>query len=217
MASVRMSNQLRANITQQGEGIFLTSIQRLQNNLADDIHDRAAAEYIAKEITPHILNMRPEWMGNVAEITYSIRYQLTSSNNPKETFKFDTEALLKKVRIPKILGLYVVGYGQIKSLYVPDKFEFSYGLVQEVTKWQTAIADTEAERRKFMNELKKILKRCNTLKQFLDVWPQGENLISPTVLAKLHARPVREKKEPMLSEEASVELSVTLLKRKLMS
>lgn len=217
MSSVRMSETIRKQIVYTGDQIFNASEARLFNKLASDIHDRAAAEYVAVEFTPHIKNFPTQWLVSAANVSYSIKYYLGPEPATEMEYSFSEESLMIPVRIAKILGFYSTTYGNTTLLTIPKSFVFSLELSSEISKWRQAIQDTHKEKVAFMDELKSILQRCNTLKQFLDTWPQGENLVSANILAKLNERPVREKKEPMLTEEASVALSTTLLKRTLMS
>jgi len=214
MSSVRMSEKLRERIVQKGQSIFNTSVARLQNNLAADFHDRAATEYIRSEINQFIPDIPDNWCAKIDHVTYKINYQL---NALLTQWSWTEETLVKKQTIPKIYGLYSEGFGDSKTLNIPDKFQFSQKLMDELSTWRTAIHKANSEKTEFMDELKRILKRCNTLKQFLDTWPQGENIVPAEILAKLNEKPVREKKEPLITEEASVALSTTLLKRTLMS
>ena len=214
MSSVRMSEKLRERIVQNGEAIFTASDKRARGNLAKDIHDRAAAEYVKAEL--HIIAGIPAaFHGNVSHVSYKLKYKL--EGDATHEMSWNEAPLLKKITIPKIYDIYSESYGNSKVLNIPPSFVFSESLGEEVSKWRLAIRKVELERKDFMDELKRILKRTNTLKQFLDAWPQGENLVPNDVLAKLNEKPVREKKEPLMTEEASVALSTTLLKRTLMS
>jgi hypothetical protein len=66
----------------------------------------------------------------------------------------------------------------------------------------------------FINELSSILERCNTLKQFLNAWPQGENLVPADVMRTYNAPPEK-RVNPLehIAPEVSTELSVALLKQ----
>ncbi len=214
MSSVRMSDKLRERIIRKGEAIFSASLVRLNGNLATDFHDRAATEYIESEIKQFISDIPTKWCSDINRVTYQIIYMVELRPT---AWSWSEESLAKRLIIPKIYGLYSEGFGDSKTLNIPIDFNFSEGLESELTKWRKAIRDTNSEQKLFLDELKRIVKRCNTLKQFLDTWPQGENIVPPEILAKLNEKPVREKKEPLLTEEASVALSTTLLKRTLMS
>lgn len=208
-----MSEKLRDRIISKGNGIFSASMNQLQSKLAGDIHDRAAAEYVKAHLEC-IAGIPDAFKGKVNQVTYSLNYILDGTT---VEYAWNCEALNKSIIVPKIYGLYDESFGNSKILNIPKDFIVSQGIRDEVSVWRQAIHNTNAEQNKFMTELKRILKRTNTLKQFLDTWPQGENLVPPDVLAKLNEKPVREKKEPLITEEASVELSTTLLKRTLMS
>jgi hypothetical protein len=214
MSSIRMSETLRERIVRQGEAIFTASDERVRGNLAKDIHDRAANEFVHSELSI-IAGIPDKWMGKVDHISYKLKYKL-EGNDATHEMSWSETGLLKKIKIPMIYTLYSESYGDSKILNVPNGFLFSEGLSDEVGNWRNAVRRVEAERKTFLDELKRILKRTNTLKQFLDTWPQGENLVPNDVLAKLNEKPVREKKEPLMTEEASVALSTTLLKRTLM-
>lgn len=214
MSSVRMSEKLRIRIKQKGDQIFAVSSNRLNGNLAKDFHDRAATEYINTEMS-FSAEIPDKWTAKIDNVTYTINYLVNGTLLTE--MAFSQRSLIKKITIPKIYGLYSENFGDSKILDIPKGFKFSQGLCDEISKWRQAIRLAHDEQHAFTSELKRILTRCNTLKQFLDTWPQGENLVPPEVLAKLNEKPVREKKEPLMTEEASVALSTTLLKRTLMS
>ena len=215
MASVRMSNDLRKRIINNGNRLFDKSINVLQETLAGDIHDRAAKEFVDFKFKKYIDLVPDEWIDTIGRVNYKIKF--TVGEGEESVYSFNDETLIKTLKIVRLHGLYSYGFGNPHILNIPDGFTFSQGLSDEVTKWRSKIMATSLEQTTFINELKGILKRCNTIKQFLDTWPQGENIVPSDILTKLNVKPIREKKVPLITEEASVALSTTLLKRTLMS
>jgi len=218
MASVRMSGKLREQIVSNGNKIFDASDKRARDSLAKDFHNRAASEYttaLLKTFNTYT-NFPDEWISKVGHVSFKITYELLEGT-AKQEMSWNEMGLQKTIKVPKLYGIYRESYGGAKILDIPITFTFSQELSAEVSNWRNAIRKVESERKDFINELKRILRRTNTLKQFLDTWPQGENLVPPSVLATLNEKLIRTKKEPLMTEEASVALSVTLLKRTLMS
>lgn len=217
MSSVRMSKVIRDKIIKTGDELFEKSLHKLHEALATDFHDRIAAEYIQYEFATYLSVVPDHWKQTVSQVTYAIDYNIGHVNGVTTEFAFDKMTLLKRPEIIKIDKMFNEGFGKIYTLCIPTEYQFAASLSLEITEWRNEIRKTHNEQEEFMDELKNILNRCNTIKQFLDIWPQGENLTPPDILARLNEKPLREKPEPILTEEASVTLSQTLLKRTLMS
>lgn len=216
MASVRMSNTLRVKIENAASFLFTKSTNKIVASFATDFHDRAAKEFVAVEFQPHISagNIPIQYLTNINQVTYKINYVM--GNAPTE-YAWDSETLINPIKIIKLYDFYSEGFGKSKILTIPDGFSFSKGLEQELSDWRNKLADCRVEESDFMAEIKRITKRCNTVKQFLDTWPQGENLLPAEILRNFNKKPEKREKIPIITEEASITLSATLLKRTIMS
>lgn len=216
MASVRMSNSLRKQIKNAAENLFLKSKDIIIKSFATDFHDRAAREYVAVEFQPHISagNIPIQYLANVNRVSYAINYHV---NAEQAEYAWDEEVLVNPIKIIKLYDFYSEGYGKAKILSVPKTFDFSQELQNELTVWRKKLRECHEEETAFMDEIKRITERCNTVKQFLDTWPQGENLLPDGVLRVFNKKPEKREKIPIITEEASITLSATLLKRTIMS
>ena len=69
----------------------------------------------------------------------------------------------------------------------------------------------------FRSSITEVLEQCTTLKQFLEIWPQGDHLVPDEYLQKHKEKVVRKTAapKPQLSNEKRAELSVSLLRAKL--
>ena len=69
----------------------------------------------------------------------------------------------------------------------------------------------------FRDSIIAVLEQCTTLKQFLEIWPQGDHLVPDEYLQKHKEKVVRNTTatKPQLSDEKRAELSVSLLRAKL--
>lgn len=216
MASVRMSNDLRKRIKKAAQQLFEKSLQKIENSFATDYHDRVAQEFVIVEFQPHIVvgNIPLQYLDKVNRVTYKINYPIGST---EAEYSWDEEVLVNPIKIIKLYDYYSEGYGNAKILTIPGTFQFSLALQTELGNWRTKLQDCRKEESDFMDEITRITSRCNTVKQFLDTWPQGENLLPADVLQKFNKKPEKREKIPMITEEASVTLSATLLKRTIMS
>ena len=103
------------------------------------------------------------------------------------------------------------------NIYQPKEyFECSDALYQEYADYQSKIDKLKNEQKEFRDKIKSIVKRCNTLKQFLQVWPQGENLVPENVLKKYHA-PTEKRVNPAEEIEIDDSLSAALIRRKVIN
>lgn len=214
MASVRMSNNLRKQIENAATNLFLKSKEKIRAAFPKDFHDRAAREYVNYKFVPQIPTIPEEYLVKINQVTYSIKYLVNES--PIE-YDWDSETLLNPLQIIKLYDFYSEGFGKAKLLTIPKGFNFSAELQDELTVWRKKLRDCHEEESAFMAEIKRITTRCNTIKQFLDTWPQGENLLPAETMRAFNVKPEKREKVPIITEEASVTLSATLLKRTIMS
>ena len=214
MASVRMSNSLRSKIRSTAQGLFANSSNTIRDSFAKDFHDRAAREFVEYQFTPHMSIMPAEYTATINRVTYYINYAV---ENQEAEYAWDEEILLNPIKIIKIYDYYSEGYGNGKILSIPKEFEFSQILRNELSLWRKKLRDCQTEESEFLDEITRITTRCNTVKQYLDTWPQGENLLPAEILQTFNKKPEKREKVPIITEEASVTLSATLLKRTIMS
>jgi hypothetical protein len=220
MASVRMSEKLREEIMNNAHKIFSNSAEKAQASLPELFHDRAIQEYYTAAFKLYIDKIPAEWKNTVNKISYKMEYVL--ANDSLKTIQHMTwseVAIIKPVTIPMLHLIYRETYGGTRICNIPNTFDFSDELKTELGFFRDRCRKVADEEESFCNNLKAILRRTNTLKQFTDVWPQGENLIPAYALAALNEKTTRVKKDndQILSEEVSKSLSTTLLKRTLMS
>lgn len=218
MSSVRMSNNLRKQIEIAAKALFIKSEHKIRTSFAVDYHDRAAKEFVDTEFKPHITagNIPIQYLAKINAVTYKMPYKVNEGGGII-VYDWSDEALLNPIEIIKLFDYYSEGFGKAKVLTIPPKFKFSMVLQDELSTWRRKIRTCNEEENDFMTEIKRITSRCNTIKQFLDTWPQGENLLPADVMRAFNTKPKKREKVPLITEEASVTLSATLLKRTIMS
>jgi hypothetical protein len=214
MASVRMTNDLRKIINDQAGNVFDGAVARAEKQIDPMLNDRLAMEYwnvVLKDYTDKLPN---PWMCQVERLTCEVKY--IDIQGAIEEYNIYTERLMKPLAVPKIIDL-VEEDDRGWTLSIPDNFMFSETIVDEVTKWQNKINKVFAEQLAFEKNIKNILERCNTLKQFFDLWPQGENLVTASIMSDYNKANVVKKKDPIITEEVAQELSTSLLKQTLIN
>lgn len=73
--------------------------------------------------------------------------------------------------------------------------------------------------REYKDTIDDLLKRCNTLKQLLEIWPAAENLIPQHLIVKLHEKVTRKQRAQQVKEEIHFnadEINKVVLTAKLM-
>jgi len=189
MANVRLSESIRDKINNNAHNLFNKALERNQEKLADDFFDRLAEEIIDIKINSLDVMQR-------APINIWPKEWTVLINQLYCTFPYDGEQistgyveLIKKYRVPKCSNL-ISGYGRDR-LEVKN-FQPSHALLNEYLKIHLKDQEILQERSAFCDQIRNILRQCNTLKQFLDAWPQGENLVPPEVMRK-HNEPTQKR------------------------
>lgn len=213
MASVRMSETLRSNIKLKANQLFQPAIEKAEGKLAKDYYQRLFDHLYEIKVSNHYMfkkipiNDWPlEWLETAKGFTVVIddhgnatKYRITSLN-------------LSNKQIPKCADEWPVNWNSILDFKSIN--DCNSDLITEYRNYQAGIKKEENKRRNFINELSSILERCNTLKQFLNAWPQGENLVPADVMRTYNAPPEK-RVNPLehIAPEVSTELSVALLKQ----
>ena len=144
---------------------------------------------------------------------YNVHYHFSRCYQSNNSHKKDWKARKGTNLHTRIKGDSVIEYTLplLKWEELPEKF-------------QENIAAAINDRRQFLkgmefrNSIAEVLEQCNSLKQFLDLWPQGDHLVPTDVLQKHKQKAVPKKAaapKPQLSDEKKAELSVSLLRAKL--
>ena len=128
------------------------------------------------------------------------------ATSPKE----ERQRLIKEYKIPDIKIL--KGYGDRFKL---NDYKPSQKLFDEIGKYETRLAKIKKEQADFKESLENTLSKCNTLKQFLDVWADGEQLIPEEVMERYNTETVKPAAREEIDPEITNKLSSVLMRRKI--
>ena len=207
MASVRMSAQLRDNIVYKAGTIFIKPRERAEKALAEDYADRVMDEIWNKDYKEYVDLIPDSWCVEVDEISGSVR----GMYKEKETSHHIDKKLIKSYKLPNLND--VVNWSS--DFNITD-YPISQSLFDEISKYHARKDKVANEEREFKNHLRATLTKCNTLKQFLDVWPDGEELIPAPVLEKYNTvTPVKAEPKERVDPETTAQLSSILMRRKI--
>lgn len=208
MASIRMSEQLRSDIKRKAAAIFQPAIDKANVSLAPDFYRRLYDDAYDKIITQHpVLQKLPidqwpkDWVQEIKGFDGHI-YDGT-------TLYYISRDLDLKYKVPASCNL--VSYNSRLKI---GNFSCGPALFDEYDQWQKKCGKQSKKKSDFVEQISNILKRCNTLKQFLNAWPQGENLVPADVMAKYNAPPEKRiNPAEHITPDVSTELSSTLVKQ----
>ena len=207
MASVRMSAQLRDNIVYRAGTIFIKPRERAEKALAEDYADRVMDEIWNKDYKEYVNLIPDSWCVEVDEISGSVR----GMYKEKETSHHIDKKLIKSYKLPNLNN--VVNWS---SDFDITDYPISQSLFDEISKYHARKDKVAREEREFKDHLRATLTKCNTLKQFLDVWPDGEELIPAPVLEKYNTvTPVKAEPKERVDPETTAQLSSILMRRKI--
>ena len=199
MASTRLTTKIKQQIISKAEGLFDKRITKAQGELRldfwDDVTQQVYDEYYYQYST---LDVPDGWMIKIKQIDIKMN----------DTYTFN-QRLNKSYVVLNIEGLISTESLVIKEEQVSDV------LKKEHNKYIGKIESKRNECNEFVAHLKTVLGNCNTLTQFLKVWPQGEHLLEGLDLEPTNPR--RKKKEIEVSEEAISKLNTGLLKQNMLN
>jgi len=216
MASVRMSEALRSSITSKAKGLFEPALDKARTSLPNDWYDRLAEEVCEKNINSlPIMQKVPieqwpdDWTKRVNRIYVLIR-------NDDKSYQIYSPELVKPIKVPTCVK--TDGINPSLRLNISEPFTCSDKLFNEFYQVKLKEEKIVIEQKEFVENIKNITSRCNTLKQFLNVWPQGENLVPANVMSKFNT-PVKKRSNPAehILPEINKNLSAVLIKRTLIN
>ena len=216
MSSVRLSTNLRHMIQRNATSVFQQSIGTAQQKLADDYYNRLN-EVTYQTVLGHynFSSFPSSWFVNTNIMTVTILPHILIAPYVHKNRYILTSTSIKEYNVPKISELLFTGSNtsilRAGEVVIPDK------LYQEYDKFQGRIKKIELERDEFNKELKQILNRCNTLKQCLDAWPQGESLVPSEYIRRLNQLAEKREKPERVEPTVATTLSTVLIKRTLLN
>jgi len=203
MASTRLTQGIKAQIISKATQLFDTRISKAIASLRLNFFDEVTEVYIADHITPHTqdLTLPDNWYVNIESIDIHFKESSRSS--------ILIRRLNKKYKILGIKSLLAVTQLDIQEA------EMDIGLLAEYFKYDDKIKKLRAEQSTFVAELRKILNNCNTLSQFLKIWPQGEHIIEGMDFETTIR--TRRKREVDIDESTLATLNTGLLKQTMLN
>ena len=203
MASTRLTKNNKNKIIFKARELFDTRISKAVNSLRVDFFDEVAEKYIADNITPHTQDLvfPDNWYVQIDSI--DIHFKETNRSS----------ILLKQLNKKyKILG--IKSCLAVNQLDVQEE-KMDIGLLAEYFQYDDKVKKLREEQSNFINELKKILENCNTLSQFLKIWPQGEHIIEGLDFET--TKRTRRKREVEIDKSTLDTLNTGLLKQTMLN
>ena len=200
MASLRISKKIKAQIVYKGQCLFTKRIRNKTNSLRPDFYDDVAQAFVDEWIEPYIRNRNfpNEYYRECTNLDAHFSTGWVMSRQLNKTYK--------------VLAISKFGSGCKLDL---NEKEIDPILHLEYKQYYESLQLLEKERDDFTAQLKLILENCNTITQFLKIWPQGKELI-----ADLNLEPksrTRTKKEITVDQSTLETLNVGLLKQTMLN
>ena len=200
MSSLRLSKNIKEQIINKGQDLFTVRITKKRNSLRPDFYDDVAQAFVDEWMEPYIRNR------NFPENYY--RY-CTNLDAHFSTGWVSSKPLNKTY---KVLAFNQFGSGVKLDL---NEEVIDPALHKEYKQYYERIASLQKERDDFTKELRSVLDNCNTVTQFLKIWPQGGELIADLELDTTTR--TRKKKEITIDQSTLETLNVGLLKQTMLN
>jgi hypothetical protein len=207
MASVRMSKQLKDLITNKARDLFSQPYSRALDALAEDYGDRLMTDVCTNDFDKYIPLIPESWCTKIDEASGYI----TGDYKGEVKKYYVSFNLVKKYTVPNIRDL----MNHYRGNFEFKDYKPSQDLFDEYAKYEARKEKIDNERKEFVDKITQSLDRCNTLKQFLDVWPDGEQLVPEDVMIKYNTEPVKPPPRETMDPEITTELSSVLMRRKI--
>jgi hypothetical protein len=200
MSSLRLNKNIKKEIINKGENLFTARIAKKRDSLRPDFYDDVAQAFVDKFMKPYLRNR------NFPDTYYRYCTNLDAH--------FSTGWVLAKPlnKTYKVLALNQFGIGAKLDL---NEKSIDPTLHKEYKQYYERIALLQKERDDFTKELRSVLDNCNTVTQFLKIWPQGGELIADLNLETTTR--TRKKKEITVDQSTLETLNVALLKQTMLN
>jgi len=199
MASIRLTSRIKSEIKINASALFTKRIQTAADSLRLDFWDDVTQAVYDEFYYPYSeLNVPDTWMIDVKEIRLHIDTQF-----------IPYKKLNKSYRMIHLHEFFTGDILDIADTQVPFDFKKEYRI------YNNKIKTLNEERIEFSNQLNKVLNNCNTLTQFLKIWPQGEHLLDGIDFEQTVVK--RKKKEVTVSEDTLSKLNTGLLKQTMLN
>jgi len=210
MASVRMTQEMRANIRRAAEhayelsnpepkpdNAYIAAVkQAVLNSPEQKFLKRMANEGRAENL--HLRkgkNLLPE---KNKEAVTAVELRLApSSRDYKETIvQFDVP-LSEWWVVEQTYNRWGNPTVYVNDLATEDQHDIS----EMFEAFQTNVGEWRAASRNYNGSIRDLLENCSTLKQLLEIWPAAESLVENEKLAKMHVKVTRKERAQQIKDE----------------
>lgn len=227
MASVRMSNDLRATLLNRALENFNTAKPKPELLGSDKIILRDAAlncqtlqaikvVQAQAEESPALKHLTQKSQrksiglrgGMFTDTRYAeIRFVEGGENRTRSSntiFNFSLDASIVVTTFTDDICLIEPGYYNNNALLICREDLYPDDLVKVdeiVTSQKTKVETYQTEKNEYQTKLKSLLESTNTVGQFLEAWPGGEYLLPPTIIQKLNTKITRQQAAKKVKED----------------
>ena len=228
MASVRMTNDLRADICRAAESAYKKANPTPKPSTEFVEMVKAAVISSSKQqYLQKCIDMAKELDINcestIPKIDSTSEIQLTKDTVPddrghrrhsKEELKMRFATPITWLKAPNNSSWYspqvdIADLPLDKQTNITEKFDGLKG----------RLAEHHEKERNYNYSIQDLTGQCTTLKQLLDIWPGAESLIPPDKLQKMHTKVTRKERAAQIKSDVSFDPSIanqTILTAKLM-
>lgn len=206
MASTRLTTKIKRKIADKGRELFTARISKKINSLRPDFWDDVVDKFVTTYFYPYQDNKTypdypDDWYINIQSIDVHF---VDSSRETRLMERLNKEYKIIAIKSYLSGGQLDIHETKMDNLLLAEYFQYD----DQIKKLRT-------EQNDFTTELKRVLDNCNTLSQFLKVWPQGEHLI--TDLDFETKTRTRRKQEIEVDQATLDTLNVGLLKQTMLN
>ena len=214
MAHVRMSSTLHDKIIANVERMFNVERNAAYSSLSPTFGDRVYDVVFPKPMRDIMEALPPGYLPTTKEVLFiGSTYQDTVKLSQKRlapihwfstmSIGYNIESFCDKTDSPWVKS----------NFHVHNQF-----LIDEYAAYQTRIREVTKRTKETKDWVRHLLNKCQTVKQFLDAWPAGENVLPSDVLEK-HSQKTKQRNlkadPPTLDEQIITQLNVTVLTKSL--
>jgi hypothetical protein len=212
MASVRMSNDLRATIRRNAMQAFDVSTPEPQfatadiNSMVDAIleSDAQATLSAIAQSYEKLPKTKSQWSYNGEKHAFGFNPPIETKVN-RITFILEPRNVANghrtTVDLNRAVHMYSANQHAELSINVIDDPMERARILEMLNKYEKRHQDYKSARQNYHATIDHLLDECTTLKQFLTAWPAGESFVPAEKVTELHTKVTRIQKARQIKED----------------
>ena len=207
MASVRMTNKLRADILSAACNAF--DIANPEPELSNEDHRLFREAILAMPVVQHIREFADTGYKSFNFTPPAERDVTAIDIHPEDNGDSILGRRYRTIQLQTPMKLHTTGYSHTApDVYVQDmKPEHRASVQRMVVDLYQRQKEHNDKRYSYRMSIKQLVEKCTSVKQFLDAWPAGEQFVPAEAKQRMQQKITRQQRAKQIREEISFDAS----------